>query len=128
MKIEGAFLKRLGFASAAIIALGLWPLMRAAEQDPNVVSAAVAGFAMSLGNVLAGYATIAYGRTRSPQQFGVIFLGGMTVRMLLLLGVIWICVGFLHMPVIALVVSLFVFYLAYLVIEVHFLWSTSLRK
>lgn len=128
MKIEGTFLKRLGLASAAIIAVGTWPMMRAAEHDANVVVACVIGFGLSLANVLGGYVTIVMGRGKSPQQFSVVFLGGMTVRMLAMLALIWICVSVMALPVIPLVASLFVFYLTYLVIEVHFLWSTSLRK
>ncbi len=128
MKIEGTFLKRLGLASALIIAAGAWPLMRAAEHEANAVVAGAIGFGLSLANVLAGYATIVIGRGRSPQQFSVIFLGGMTVRMLAMLALLWICVSVMTLPVIPLVVSLFVCYLTYLAIEVHFLWSTALRK
>lgn len=127
MTIEGKFLKRLAIASVLIFAAGMWPLIQAAHDDTMVFVAAGIGFGLSAFNVLAGFLAITFGRTKDAQTMNMIVFGGMTARMLFMLGMIILCVRFFEIPAIPMVASLFVFYLTFLVIEVQFLWSTSRR-
>lgn len=128
MSIEGKFLKRLGIATVVIAAAGIWPLIQAAQGDTLVFVAALVGFALSAFNVLTGFLAITIGRTKDAQTMNMIVFGGMTARMLIMLGAIILCVRFFELPAIPLLASLFVFYLTFLVIEVQFLWSTSRRS
>ena len=122
------FFLRIAIASGIVIALGIWPLMRNAEGGSTVIGAAIVGFALSLANVLGAFAGIVMARKRGGQEFNIIVFGSMTIRMLLMMALIYLMVAFVKLPVIAFVASLFAFYVVFLIIEVHYLWSSSRRS
>ena len=127
MTIEAKFLRRIAIASAVLAAVGFWPVMQAGNENPQVYVAAITGYLLSLGNVLAGFGAVVLARKRGGPDFNLIIFGSMSVRMLLMLALIYFFVQFVKLPPIALVASLFLCYLTFLLIEVQFLWSSSRR-
>ena len=103
----------------AITAAGFYPL--AAWGPPGAVSAAVAGGIMATLNVLAGYAAIEYSVGRSMNTFMKSVLGGMGVRLVVMVGVLLLLIRVFGFHPTTLVASLGVFYVPYLALEVVFI-------
>jgi hypothetical protein len=126
VKIEGRFPTQVGMTLVVMIALAAYPLARYAPGEVRL--AAGAGALIAMLNVLAGYAAIEYAIHRSHTTFLMVVLGGMGVRLLLMLGaLVWLILG-VGMHAIALTVSLLVCYLVFLVIEVLFIQKRILTK
>lgn len=102
-----------------IIVLSSYPLYRYASAE--VVRASITGALLSLANVLAGYAAIEYSIDKSYTTFLKLVLGGMGVRLLVMLGALLMLIEVFHFPVVALAVSLMGCYLIFLVLEVFFI-------
>jgi hypothetical protein len=94
-----------------------------------VQRAAALGAMISTANVLAGYLSIRYAYMRSYTTFIKIVLGGMGVRMALMLGVLAALVFLWDIEAVALMVSALAFYAAYLILEIVYLQnSLSMRN
>lgn len=118
-KFDSAFPRQIVFVFLVVAALSAYPLSAYASAD--VVRAVAAGSLLSLVNVLAGYAAIEYSFDKSATTFLKTILGGMGARLLLMLGAFVVMTDVLHLQVVPLVVSLFSFYLIYLILEVVFI-------
>jgi hypothetical protein len=101
------------------IVLCLYPMMR--WGTGAMFESAVAGGVLCLANVLAGYAAIEYAFDRSYTFFLKVVLGAMGIRMGVMLGVVALLLGVFRVHAASLVISLFCFYVIYLVLEVLFL-------
>jgi uncharacterized membrane protein len=108
----------VGIFIAAFV-LCLYPMMR--WGTGAMIRSAVAGGVLSLMNVLAGYAAIEYAFNRSYTFFLKVVLGAMGIRLGVMLGVVALLLGVFRFHAASLVVSLFCFYVVYLVLEVLFL-------
>jgi hypothetical protein len=93
-----------------------WPLMRYASED--VIAAAVTGAVLSTINVLAGFLAIQLTFHRSYTTFLKAALGGMGIRMAVMLGLLLVLILVAHMHAIALTVALVGFSMIYLVLEI----------
>jgi hypothetical protein len=96
-----------------------YPLIRL--HNPEILVAALAGTALSTLNVLAGFLTIEIAFGKSYTSFLKAVLGGMGLRMLLLLGALTLLITVCHLHTVALTVSLLGFYVVYLVLEILYL-------
>jgi hypothetical protein len=118
MKIDKAFLRRLGIASVVLIAVGGIAFRRELG-DAAVFAASGTGFIIALANVIVGYVALRHARGGDMRRFNVVLFGSMAVRIVAILVLLLLCVLVGHMHAVALVASLFAFYMVFLVIELH---------
>jgi hypothetical protein len=118
-------IRRHGFYGAvgAVLAVaagaGLYPLMR--WGTPEILWAVAAGAVLSTLNAVAGYLMIDYGFQRSYTTFLKMVIGGMGVRLAIMLGAMLGLIMVAHMHTLALTLSLLGFYAVYLGLEVVFI-------
>lgn len=118
-KFDYSFPRQVVIVFAGCAALTAYPLF--AHGSADVIRAVAAGALLSLVNVLAGYAAIEYSFDKSYTTFLKAVLGGMGVRLLVMLGCFVVMIEVLRFRVVPLVASLFGFYLIYLILEVMFI-------
>ena len=87
----------------------------------EVIAAISAGAALSTANAVLGFLAIEYAFGKSSMTFLKIVLGGMGVRMVMMLGIMLALILVLGVPAVPLTVSVLVFYVVYLVFEILFL-------
>ncbi len=98
---------------------GVYPMAVHTSRETNI--ALITGTLMSTANVLLGYAAIEYSIGKSYTTFFKVVLGGMVIRMAVLLGGFFICIKVFRLPIIPLSASLLSFYGLYLILEVIFI-------
>ncbi|MBK7258888.1 MAG: hypothetical protein IPI01_14035 [Ignavibacteriae bacterium] len=96
--------------------IAVWPLMRYASED--VVVAVVTGAVLSTVNVLAGFLAIQLTFQGSYTRFLKAVLGGMGIRMAVMLGMLLVLILVAHMHAVALTVTLVGCSMIYLVLEI----------
>ena len=107
---------------AVLVGAGLllaYPL--ALHAEPATRTAVVLGAALATVNVMMGYAAIEYAFHRSYTAFLKAVLGGMGVRMVVVLGVLVALIVSWGVPVLPLTLSLFGFYIVFLTLEVLYI-------
>ncbi len=127
MKGKGGFPVQVGVVLIGAVILLTYPL--AAWGTADILTAVVAGALLSTANVLAGYAAIEYSFNKSYTTFVKAVIGGMGLRMVVMLGALaaLIVLGGLH-PV-ALTSSLMGFYAVFLILEIlHIQKKMSLKN
>ena len=107
----------LVLVSAALI-LG-YPL--GVSASPETRMAVVFGAVLATINVGLGYAAIEYAFHRSYTAFLKAVLGGMGVRLVLILGALVVLITQWEVPVLPLTISLFGFYIVFLTLEVLYI-------
>ena len=107
-----------GVLAAAALLLA-YPL--AVYATPDIRIAVAAGAVLSTVNVLLGYAAIQYAFHRSHTTFLKAVLGGMGLRMVLMLAALAGLIMLAGLPAVALTVSLMAFYAVFLVLELLFI-------
>lgn len=126
MTIDRRFLRQVFVTLVVICGITAYPLVRFASDD--MVVAAVAGALLSTVNVLLGFLTIEYAFDKSYTTFLKAVLGGMGVRMVLMLGALLLLIMVMRLHAVALTISVLGFYLVYLVLEILFLQRRILSK
>ena len=108
-------------AVVLVVAAGAsaYPLQRYAS--PEVIVAVVAGALLSTVNVLLGFLAIERSFERSYTTFLKYVIGGMGLRLLLMLGGMILLILAARVQAVALVVSMLVFYVVYLVMEIAYI-------
>jgi hypothetical protein len=127
VKGKGGFPVQVGVVLIGAVILLTYPL--AAWGTADILTAVVAGALLSTANVLAGYAAIEYSFNKSYTTFVKAVIGGMGLRMVVMLGALaaLIVLGGLH-PV-ALTSSLMGFYAVFLILEIlHIQKKMSLKN
>ncbi len=127
MKGKGGFPVQVGVVLIGAVILLTYPLVAWGTAD--ILTAVVAGALLSTANVLAGYAAIEYSFNKSYTTFVKAVIGGMGLRMVVMLGALaaLIVLGGLH-PV-ALTSSLMGFYAVFLILEIlHIQKKMSLKN
>ena len=119
MKLISTFPGQVALTLSAISTAAVYPLAEYASGE--VIRSAVAGSVLATCNVLAGYASIRLSVGKSMSTFMKFVLGGMGVRLLILSVVIILLIRSFGFHPVALVVSLGVFYAAFLTIEILFI-------
>jgi hypothetical protein len=126
MKLRGNFPAQVALVLVSALMLLSYPL---AEFAPAEVRAAVAaGAVLSTINVMLGYAAIRYSFDRSYTIFLKTVLGGMALRLLLVLGAFALLILGFGMHPVALTVSLLAFYTVFMVLEIVFLQQRMMVK
>lgn len=107
-------------------AIAAYPLVRFCSGE--VILAAAVGAFLSTVNVLLGYVAIEYSFGKSYSTFLKMVLGGMGVRMAVLLAALVILIKLFDLHAVALTVSMLTFYLIYLVLEILFIQRKIVAK
>jgi len=108
-------------AAAFFLTAGLGAFPLAAFGSDEIIAAAVAGALLSTTNIVAGFLAIEYSFERSYTTFLKVVLGGMGVRMLIMLVALAVLIKIFGFHAAALTISLLGFYAVYLVLEVLFI-------
>ncbi len=109
------------FAAGLVVAVVL--LMSTGSRETAI--AVIAGSVLSTLNALAGFLAIEYSLQKSHATFMKAVLGGMGVRMLVMLGVLVFLIKVVELHTVALVVSVLGFYVVYLVLELLYIQRKS---
>ena len=102
--------------AAALLA---YPL--AVYGSAEILTAVAVGALLSTVNVLAGYATIEFAFDKSPSLFLKAVMGGMGLRMLVMLCALTACIVLGGLHTVALTASLMGFYAVFLFLEILFI-------
>ncbi|MBP1678510.1 MAG: hypothetical protein H6Q29_421 [Bacteroidetes bacterium] len=124
--IDHRFLRRVAAVLLVAATLLAYPLLRYAS--PAVTVGVVAGAAMSTLNVLLGFIAIEYAFGKSYTTFLKVVIGGMGVRMLGMLGMMLVLILVFRVQALPLTLSMLVFYLVYLVLEILFIQTKVVVK
>ena len=119
MNLKGNFPAQVLLVLVCASLLLAYPL--AAFASGEVRTAVAAGAALSTINVMLGYAAIRYSFDRSHTTFLKAVLGGMGVRLLVMLGAFTALIMVFGMQAVALTVSLLAFYAVFMVLEIMFI-------
>ena len=121
-----AFPRNVALVFLVVGGVMAYPLARFASQE--VLVGALAGGLLSTINVLLGFLAIEYSFERSYTAFLKTVLGGMVVRMMVMLGAMVALILVVRVHAGALTVSMLGFYLIYLVMEVVFIQKKVLVR
>lgn len=114
--VDRTFLWQVGL-TVAIAGVG-WVLVLPRFAGEEVLLGVAVGVSMSVLNAILGTLSAGYAFDKSQTMFMKIVLGGMMVRMGLLLAVLFVLIKFAALHVLSLTISLFAFYLIFLVMEI----------
>ncbi|MCK9409452.1 MAG: hypothetical protein WCX28_01875 [Bacteriovoracaceae bacterium] len=118
-KIETSFLKQIVLVVIVASGLGAYPLMTFAADE--VVAGVVAGGVLSVVNALMGYAVVQFSIGKSYTVFMQIVLGGIALRLFVMVALLLVAVGLFRFHALSLIGSLFVMYIVFLVVEVMYI-------
>jgi hypothetical protein len=119
MKIDWSFPRRIAIAIVIMIIFGAYPLFTV--WDAVTIEAIFVGMALATLNVILGYAAIEYSIGKSTTTFFKYVIGGMGLRLVLLSILLVILIKIFSLPVLALVGSMGIFYMVFLVLEVLYI-------
>ena len=119
MKIDWSFLRLVAYCTLGVVVLVVLPLSMYSSKE--IVQSVVASGVASLLHLLLGYLCIEYGFEKSNTTFLKIILGGSLIRMLLLVGVVFVLVRVYQFHAASLMISFLMFYALNLVLEIHIL-------
>ena len=119
MRIDRRFPLQVAAALLVLALVAAYPLLRYGNEA--VIFAVLAGAALSTVNVLAGFLTIEFAFDRSYTTFLKAVLGGMGIRMALMLGALLVCILGFRLHTLAVTIGMMVPYSVFLVLEILFL-------
>lgn len=128
-KFSFQFLKTILLTLIVIGACGAYPLMQYANEE--IVQGVCGGVALSVLNVLMGYVAIEYSFNKSYTQFIQVVLGGIAIRLFVMVGLLLMLIGFFKFHSIALVGTLFGMYMIFLaeeVLYIHNKWQKKIQN
>ncbi len=126
MKVYKRFPLQVAITFVAGLAIAAIPLMKLGSRE--IVVAVIVGAVMSTVNALAGFLAIEYSLEKSYTTFLQAVLGGMGIRMVVMLGILVLLIKFAGFHAIGLVASLLSFYVIYLVLEIFYIQKRVSHK
>ena len=126
MKIDKRFPLQILTTLVVVGVFSAYPLVRFGTGE--IALAVVYGALLSTLNVLIGFLAIEYSFEKSYTTFLTAVLGGMGVRMVVVMGILVALILVAHVHATALTVSLLVFYLIHLVLEILFIQRKTAAK
>jgi hypothetical protein len=118
-RFERRFPLQVGATFIIITVLAAYPLQRWGSAE--IAGAALVGALLSTCNVLVGYLLIEYAFDKSYTTFLKVVLGGMGLRMALMLGVLMLLIMVCALHTVGLTVSMLLFMMIYLILEIAYL-------
>ena len=119
VKVDKVFPRQVLYTLGVVTLAAAYPLLRFGSRE--VIIATIVGAILGTANVLAGYLAIEYSIGKSYSTFLRTVLGGMGLRMALLLGTLVVLIKLFGLHAVALTVSLLGFYAIFLALEVVFI-------
>lgn len=119
MKIDWVFLRLVLYCALGVVGLVIVPL--ALFAGPEIVRSVVFSGAASLVHLLVGYVFIELGFDKPNTTFLKIILGGTLVRMLVLVGFVFILIRVYQFHTMSLMISFLAYYVLNLILEIHLL-------
>ncbi len=119
MKFDKSFLKQVFYILAGTCILGIYPLYRFGSIE--IITAVVGGAALATFNILIGYFSVELTFEKSTTKFLKALLGGMGIRLLILLSAMVFFIKVLDFHLLAFTITLLGFYSIYLVVEILFI-------
>ena len=119
MKFDTRFPLQVGATLAIAGAIGAYPLLKYGSEE-KVLGVAL-GAGLSTLNVLLGYLAIEFSFEKSYTVFVRSVLGGMGLRLVLMLGLLAAVISLFRVHTLALTFSLLGFYVVFLLLEVLFI-------
>lgn len=116
MSVDLKSLRTLLLTGSGVALVAAYPVLRFGS--PEVIGAALAGALLSTGNAVLGFLAIEFAFGKSSMMFLKIVLGGMGIRMMLMLGIMLALILVWDVPAVALTVAVLAFYAVYLGFEV----------
>jgi hypothetical protein len=116
LRVDRKFLLQAASVVIIIGMAGSYPLLVFGSRE--VAIAALIGCLMSVLNALVGSITLEYALDKSYSTFFGVVIGGMGIRMVILLGTLYLLIAAFGIQKIALTVSLLGFYMIFLILEV----------
>ena len=126
MKIDTRFPFQVGIILIGAVGLGAYPLAKFGSTE--VILGVILGATLSTVNVLLGYLAIEFSFDKSYTVFVRTVLGGMGIRLILMLGLLALLVSAFQVHAVALTFSLLGFYVVYLLLEVLFIQRKVMVK
>lgn len=123
------FLKYIVLTLVVVAVLAVYPLAQYADTD--IMQGVIAGVLLSVVNVLMGYAAIEYSFNKSYTRFIQVMLGGIAVRLFVMVVVLLVLIGIFKVHAFALVGTLFAMYIIFLaeeVLYIHNKWSATRQQ
>ena len=119
MKVFSAFAKQVVLVLVGSLVLGGYPLYTYAQAD--VIWAVGVGCGVCTLNVIVGCISIFWTFEKPHGVFLKVLFGGMVLRLILIGLAIFILITLTNIHILGLVLSLFVFYFTFQVLEIRFL-------
>lgn len=119
MNGKGGFPVQVAMVLIGAVVLLTYPL--AAWGTADILTAVVAGALLSTANVLVGYAAIEYSFDKSYTTFVKAVIGGMGLRMVVMLGALAALIVLAGLHPVALTSSLMGFYAVFLILEIVYI-------
>jgi hypothetical protein len=119
MTVDKSFFKNISYVLVSSLVLAIYPALTLASKD--IIIAALTGLFLSTINIFLGYISIEMARGKSMTVFLKYVLGGMSLRLLFLLVALFFVIKVLQLHLIAFVVSLFLYYIIYLIFEILYI-------
>jgi hypothetical protein len=121
VKIDKRFPLQVALTLVVGLATGFGLMKVIGADSSEILTAAIVGAMLSAANVVAGFLAIEYSFEKSYTTFLKAVLGGMGIRMALLLGTLALLIRFSRLETIPLVVSVLSFYTMFLVLEIFYI-------
>ncbi len=118
MKVDKRFPLQVAGVLAGGLLLAAYPAMQAGSE---ALTAVIIGAVLSTVNVLVGFLAIEYSFDKSHATFLKAVLGGMGIRIVVMLALLVLLIRYAGLPVVALVVSVLGFYVVFLVLELLYI-------
>ncbi len=118
-RLDRRFPLQVALTFGGISAVALYPLLTWGSTE--MLTAAIVGGVLTTANVLFGFLMIEYGFAKSYTTFLKAVLGGMGLRMAIMLAALLVLILACHMHAVALTVSMVLFTTVYLVLEIFYL-------
>ncbi len=125
MTTNARFLVQLTGACAVAIVATAYPVWSAFGD--RALLGLVAGAAVSAGNCALGFYLLRYAMGRSPSMETAAVMGGFFGRLVIAIGILFLCRGIEAIDVSAMALSIVAFYFLLMLIEVRFLFKNVLR-
>lgn len=119
MKIDISFFKKIFWILIITIVMASYPL--AVYSNTEIIIAVAVGAMLSTANIIAGYLSIEYAFNKSMTQFLKTILGGLGIRLFLLLLAMLFAIQVLKLHLLAFTISLFIYYVIFLVLEIFYI-------
>lgn len=125
-KYDWKFIRDIIAASVVIIVLSFYPVYQYASQVQ--IYSIIIGYFISLLNILTGFTLNEIAFEKKIKSFMVIVIGGMTVRMVLVIILLVLLLHYTNLDTVSFVSSVFFFYFVFTSIEIYHLSKRSSGK